>query len=161
MTPVIFNHSAAIDDFVATALLLTMPNIELLGVIVTNADCIAEPAMQASWKVHRYFGIPQVPLALSDARGWNPFPWEYRGDCLKMGAIGVLRQCPNNASWPPYPSGEELLRDLLEKAVAMRQPVTILATGPLTTIANVVRATWEFSLRSVATCKRLRSISTR
>lgn len=44
MTPVIFNHSAAIDDFVATALLLTMPNIELLGVIVTNADCIAEPA---------------------------------------------------------------------------------------------------------------------
>ncbi len=90
-TPVIFNHSAAIDDFVATALLLTMPNINLQGVLVTNADCIAAPAMKTTYMVHKLFEIDNIPLSLSNARGWNSFPYLYRKDCITMGTIDLLK----------------------------------------------------------------------
>lgn len=137
-TPVIFNHSAAIDDFVATAVLLTMPNIDLQGIVVTNADCIATPAMDTSWRVSQFFGIEHIPLTLSDARGWNSFPWEYRADCVNMGTIEALKPYSNNPSWPPYPSGEAMMTDLLIQAIDKKEPVTILCTGPVTTITNLV-----------------------
>lgn len=137
-TPVIFNHSAAIDDFVATAVLLTMPNIDLKGIVVTNADCIADPAMDTSWKVSQFFGIEDIPLSLSNARGWNAFPWEYRADCVNMGTIDALKPYSNNPLWPPYPSGEAMMTDLITDAINNEQPVTILCTGPVTTITNLV-----------------------
>ncbi len=139
-TPVIFNHSAAIDDFVATALLLTMPNIELQGIVVTNADCLADPAMKVSWMVHRFFEIEHIPLTLSNARGWNSFPYLYRKDCIAMGKINLLKPFADNPIQPPYPSGEEMVIQLLEKAIQDNRPVTVLATGPITTITNVVKA---------------------
>ncbi len=137
-TPVIFNHSAAIDDFVSLAVLLTMPNIDLKGMVVTNADCIAGPAMETSWRVSQFFGIEHIPLTLSDARGWNSFPWEYRSDCIKMGTIDILKPYKDNPFWPPYPSGEAMVTDLLTEAINKKEPVTILATGPVTTITNLV-----------------------
>lgn len=137
-TPVIFNHSAAIDDFVATAVLLTMPNIDLKGIVVTNADCISDPAMDTSWRVSQFFGIENIPLTLSDARGWNSFPWEYRADCINMGTIEILKPYGNNPLWPPYPSGEAMVTALLVQAINTKDPVTILCTGPVTTITNIV-----------------------
>ncbi|MBZ0099228.1 MAG: nucleoside hydrolase [Taibaiella sp.] len=137
-TPVIFNHSAAIDDFVATAVLLTMPNIDLKGIVVTNADCIPDPAMDTSWRVSQFFGIENIPLTLSDARGWNSFPWEYRADCVNMGTIDILKPYSSNPLWPPYPSGEAMVTDLLVQAINAKDPATILCTGPITTITNIV-----------------------
>lgn len=137
-TPVIFNHSAAIDDFVATAVLLTMPNIDLRGIVVTNADCIADPAMDTSWRVSQFFGIENIPLTLSDARGWNSFPWEYRADCINMGTIDALKPYRNNPAWPPYPSGEAMVTDLIMQAINNKEKITILCTGPVTTITNLV-----------------------
>lgn len=136
--PVIFNHSAAIDDFVATAVLLTMPNIDLRGIVVTNADCIAGPAMDTSWKVSQFFNITHIPLTLSDARGWNSFPWEYKSDCINMGNIDILKPYSDNPYWPPYPSGEAMVTNLLTQALNDKTPMTILCTGPITTITNVV-----------------------
>ncbi len=137
--PVIFNHSAAIDDFVATALLLTMPDIEIKGIVVTNADCIADPAMNTSWRVSRFFGIENdIPLTLSMARGWNAFPWEYRSDCITMGTIDCLKPYTNNPKWPPYPSGEDMLVTLLQEAVDTNTPAKVLCTGPVTSITNIV-----------------------
>jgi len=138
--PVIFNHSAAIDDFVATALLLSMPNVELKGIVVTNADCVADPAMEVSWMVHQFFGLEHIPLTLSNARGWNAFPWEYRSDCIRMAGIDILKPFSKNVQWPPYPSGEDMLVDLLRAAIRDQRPVKILATGPITAVTNVVKA---------------------
>lgn len=137
-TPVIFNHSAAIDDFVATAVLLTMPNIDLKGIVVTIADCIEDPAMDTSWRVSQFFGIGHIPLTLSNARGWNAFPWEYRSDCIRMGTIAALKPYARHPAWPPYPSGEAMFVELVTQAILDKNPVTVLATGPVTTITNAV-----------------------
>ena len=41
-TKLILNHDAAIDEYMATILLTTMKEaVTLVGVVITNADCIA------------------------------------------------------------------------------------------------------------------------
>lgn len=134
---VIFNHDAAIDEYMATVLLLTMENVECQGIIITNADCIVGPAMDTAWKIQSFMGKEDVPLALSNARGWNPFPYVYRKDCIREGKIDSLKD-ERSPDWPPYPSGEELLVNLLGSAVRNNKPVTMLVNCPLTTLRNVL-----------------------
>lgn len=133
MQKVIFIHSAAIDDFVATAILSQMPNIEIECVLVINADCIAEPAMDVTSRVNQLLGVT-APLGLSDARGYNAFPWGYRSDCVRMGKIDVLSNY--KSKWTPdMPSAETLLLNALSNAT---EKVTVLCTGPITTLTSVL-----------------------
>jgi inosine-uridine nucleoside N-ribohydrolase len=47
-----------------TVLLTVMPNIELRGIVIVNADCIAEPAMDAASQLQQFLGREDIPLAL-------------------------------------------------------------------------------------------------
>ena len=51
-SPIIFNHDAAIDEYMATVLLTTLEDFETQGFVITNADCIADVAMDTQWKFH-------------------------------------------------------------------------------------------------------------
>src|SRR5712692_8205104 len=129
---VIFIQDAAIDEYMAQVLLTTMP-VNLLGNIIVNADCIDSAAMQTAWKIQSFIGRTDIPIGLSRARGWNPFPWQYRGDCVKEGNIGVLNWLRGNAKWPPYPDGDALLEQLMNKAAP---GMTLLVTSPLTPVSD-------------------------
>ena len=50
MKNVYFNHDGNIDDLTSLLLLLQVPDIRLVGVGVTDADCFVEPAAEASRK---------------------------------------------------------------------------------------------------------------
>jgi purine nucleosidase len=134
-TPVILVHDAAIDEFMSVLLLTTMPEVDLLGIVVVNADCLAAPAMSVSWKLNA-FTRQSIPVGLSNARGLNPFPWEYRGDCVKVDELAILKSYAPNPEWPPYPDGDVLLTQLLSQATT---PVTLLVTSPLTPVAHVLQ----------------------
>ena len=134
---VILIHDAAIDEYMSTVLLTTMEDVNLLGIVIVNADCIPAPAMQTAWKIQQYIKAASIPLGLSGARGFNAFPWPYRSDCVAQGKIGVLASIQPNPKWPPFPDGDELLAKLLEKAT---EPVTLMVTSPMTTIADVLKS---------------------
>lgn len=68
-------QDAAIDEYMSTVLLTTMKDVNLLGVVIVNADSIAAPAMQTAWKILSYIKRTDIPLGLSRARGMNPCPW--------------------------------------------------------------------------------------
>jgi purine nucleosidase len=138
-TPVVLLHDAAIDEYMVTGLLTVMPNIDLRGIVIVNADCIAEPAMDAASKLQQFLGREDIPLALSRARGWNPFPWPYRSDCVAFGKIPSLQPYQSKVTTPP-PSGEALLTQLLEQAIAAKSPLTVLNTGPMTPLTDVLQA---------------------
>jgi purine nucleosidase len=138
-TPVVLLHDAAIDEYMVTVLLTVLPNIDLRGIVIVNADCIAEPAMDAASKLQQFLGREDIPLALSRARGWNPFPWPYRSDCVAFGEIPSLKPYKSKITTPP-PSGESLLAQLLEQAIAAKSSLTVLNTGPMTPLTDVLQA---------------------
>jgi purine nucleosidase len=138
-TPVVLLHDAAVDEYMVAMLLTVMPNIDLRGIVVVNADCIAEPAIDAASKLQQFLGREDIPLALSRARGWNPFPWPYRSDCVAFGQIASLKPYKSKVTTPP-PSGEALLSQLLEQAIAAGAPLTVLNTGPMTPLTDVLQA---------------------
>ena len=132
---VILVQDAAIDEYMSQVLLTTMP-VNLLGVSIVNADCIDTAAMQAAWKINAYIGAQTMPLGLSRARGWNPFPWPYRSDCVKQGGIAALAWIPDHPDWPPYPDGDALLEKLLDGCAP---DATVLVTCPFTPLSNVLK----------------------
>src|SRR6185503_1572235 len=132
---VILVQDAAIDEYMSQVLLTTMP-VSLLGVSIVNADCIDTAAMQAAWKINTYIGAQAMPLGLSRARGWNPFPWSYRTDCIKQGQIPALAGIPDHRHWPPYPDADAMLEAWLERSAP---GVTLLVTCPFTPLSNVLK----------------------
>lgn len=137
--PVLFIHDAAIDDFIATMLLVAMPAVDLKGIIIANADCIPQPGIDAADRLQQFIGRPDIPLALSEARGWNPFPWPYRGDCVSFGELPILAPYRSKVPTPP-PSGNKLVAQLLERALATGEKLTVLLTTGFTPLTDVIHA---------------------
>ncbi len=137
--PVIYNHDAAIDEYMAAVVLDNMAGVSLEAIVITNGDCIAGPAMDAAWMIASYTDRLAIPLSLSVARMYNPFPYEYRGDCIRQASVAALQPFGPPPP-PPYPSGEAALRALLRKAIDTQTPVTLVCTASLTTLYHVFHA---------------------
>lgn len=139
--PLVFIHDAAIDDFVATLLLESMPGYDLQGIVIANADCVPQWGYSVAAQVNAFMGRPDLPLGLSSVSGWNAFPWQYREDCIKLAGIPSLQPFPPPV--PPEadvapPSGDDLLEGLLEKALASGTPITVLLTTGFTPLTYVL-----------------------
>lgn len=134
--PVVIIHDAAIDEYMATVLLTTMPDIRVEGIVIVNADCIYGPAMDAAWRILQFIGRTDIPLTLSNARGLNPFPWDYRADCIKQGQIAALDPYGPHPDWPAYPDGDAWLEQHLDAAT---EPVTLLCLCPATPISQLLQ----------------------
>ncbi|MDJ0731736.1 MAG: nucleoside hydrolase [Crocosphaera sp.] len=132
---VVFDHDGAIDDILATLLLMTMPNIEVLGIIVTPADCYINAALNVTRKLLDLMGCHHIPVAESTVRGIHPFPALYRRDSLIMDNFPILNQ--NNTLKTPLVSqtGQQFMVETLHSA---SEPVTLMVTGPLTTVATAL-----------------------
>ncbi len=137
---VIFFGGGTIDDNAASALLFTMDSIDYAGIIISNSDCIYNYAMQDQWKLQSYLSKTSLPISLSDARGFNAFPWSYRNDCYLVWQSPIFTGYGDNAQWPPWPSGDEYLRQQLTQATDAGKPVTLLVTEPITPLSNVLKS---------------------
>ena len=49
--PVILDHDGGVDDLLALSLLCSDPSVDLLGVIVIDADCFIDPAYDVTLKL--------------------------------------------------------------------------------------------------------------
>jgi len=137
--PVIFVGGGTIDDLAASVLLFTFDNIRYKGMITTNSDCFYNYALQDQYKLQRYINKSNSPITLSDARGWNPFPNQYRLDSIKVYKLPIFSEYPDNSLWPPFSSGEAFLKKELRLAIRTKTPITLLITDPLTTLCNVLK----------------------
>lgn len=132
---VLMDHDGAIDDFLSLMLLLTMSEVETLGVVVTPADCYIEAATSVSQKILRLLGQTTVPVAKSTVRGINPFPADFRRDCLIIDNLPILNESADSFPAIATLSGQEFMVETLQNAP---RPVTLMVTGPLTTVAEAI-----------------------
>ena len=129
---VLMDHDGGVDDYLATMLLMTMDHIELLGVVVTPADCYAEPAVSATRKILDLMESSHIPVALSTVRGINPFPRLYRRDSFIVDHLPILNQNETISTPLLAQPGQDFMIQVLRDAP---EPVTLMVTGPLTTVA--------------------------
>lgn len=129
---VLMDHDGGVDDYLATMLLLTMDHIELLGVVVTPADCYIQPAVSATRKILDLMGFSHIPVAQSTVRGINPFPPLYRRDSFIVDHLPTLNQREVINTPLVTETGQDFMVQVLREA---SEPVTLMVTGPLTTVA--------------------------
>lgn len=129
---VLMDHDGGVDDYLATLLLMTMEHLQPIGIVVTPADCYIQPAVSATRKILDFVGCSNVPVAQSTVRGINPFPRLYRRDSFIVDHLPILNQQEDIQTPLVEETGQEfMVRSLL----AANQPVTLMVTGPLTTVA--------------------------
>jgi inosine-uridine nucleoside N-ribohydrolase len=54
---VLMDREGAVDDYLSVVLLMTMEEVETLGIIVTPADCYIQPAVSATRKILDLMGV--------------------------------------------------------------------------------------------------------
>lgn len=141
---VLMDHDGGVDDYLATMLLMTMPHIQPLGVVITPADCYAEPAVSATRKILDLMGCSDVPVAASTVRGLNPFPRLYRRDSFIVDHLPILNQSQTIHTPLVQKTGQEFMVRVLQSAP---EPVTLMVTGPLTTVAVALDAAPEIAAK--------------
>lgn len=128
---VLFSQDGGVDDYLSTVLLLTMEHIDVLGIVVTDADCYITPAVSAVRKILDLMGRSDVPVAASTVRGVNPFPRIFRRDSFTVDHFPILNDSDGvKAPLVPEP-GQNFMARVLREAP---EPITILETGPATTL---------------------------
>ena len=132
--PVLFIHDGGVDDYIALALLLSMPNIDIRAIVVTPADCYIKPAVSATRKILDLAGRWDIPVAESTVRGLNPFPRLFRRDSFTVDHLPVLNERDEIRTPLIAEPGQAFIARLLS-GVDPAQPWTVLETGPLTTLA--------------------------
>ena len=132
---VLLDQDGGVDDYLATLLLMTMEHIQPLGVVVTPADCYIQPAVSATRKILDFVGRSDIPVAQSTVRGINPFPALYRRDSFVVNHLPILNERDDIQTPLAQETGQDfMVRSLL----AAEQPVTLMVTGPLTTVATAL-----------------------
>lgn len=132
---VLMDHDGGVDDYLATMLLMTMDHIQLLGVVVTPADCYVQPAVSATRKILDLMGGTHIPVAESTVRGINPFPYLYRRDSFVVDHLPILNQSDRIITPLVTEPGQDFMVKVLRSAP---EAVTLMVTGPLTTIATAL-----------------------
>src|SRR3954469_3735483 len=129
---VLMDHDGGVDDYLALILLMTMEHLRVIGVVVTPADCYIKPAVSATRKILDLMGRSEVTVAESTVRGINPFPRIFRRDAFSVDHFPILNEREGVRAPLAAETGQAFMARVLREAP---EPVTLLETGPLTTVA--------------------------
>jgi pyrimidine-specific ribonucleoside hydrolase len=133
--PLIVDTDLSVDDYVALLYLLQRPEVEIRAITVVNGVVHVKPGVENLCRLLAWLGRDEIPVAggaaepLTGERGVPPgwrLPLDY----------GPRILLPRRGSAPSALSAPELLR---EQILASEAPVTLLALGPLTNLALLLR----------------------
>lgn len=136
--PLIMDVDTGIDDAFALMFAVRHPGLELRAVTCVNGNCGIERVLaNTRYALDAAGGFDGIPIARGAAQpllGTAPHSSHRHGP---DGLGGFARQSDRRLS---ALSAIELLRHELLAAVATGEPITLVATGPLTNIALVLRS---------------------
>jgi purine nucleosidase len=134
---VLFDHDGGVDDLLSLMMLLSMPHLDLAGVVVTPADCFLRPATSATLKILRFFERTDVKVSQGALHGVNSFPRAWRAHAYAIDALPILNESVSPLPEPVAEAGHEFLAHQLRQADTA---VTVLLTGPVSNLAAALSA---------------------
>lgn len=144
-SPWILDTDMGVDDAIAGTLLLRDPSVEVVA-ITTNASGLgscAKATREIALLVETVGGAPGIPIGCSRAfplQGYAAFPTGWRVTAARVIAEAVQEVAGTTIADEPDWVQPDGARVLAEALAASPRPVSILALGPLTTIAMVLDA---------------------
>ncbi|WP_439510341.1 nucleoside hydrolase [Marinimicrobium koreense] len=133
-TPVIFDNDMAIDDWAALLYLLHHPDADVRAITISaSGESRCEPALRNTMSLLDLPGsVPEIPVACGDdypLEGYFVFPEAWRKDSDTLSGV----QLPASERRASSQHAVEVIHQTLQ---ASDEDVTIVATGPLTNIAQ-------------------------
>ena len=133
--PIIVDTDAGTDDVIALAYLLSVPEIQIEAITVVHGLAHVREGAHNIRRLLQLAGKTNIPVYEGEERplkGDRPFPAEWRSVSDKMPGVTLPG---TQASRPNESAVQFLKRRLADKTSTVR----ILALGPLTNIARVLR----------------------
>lgn len=130
--PVIVDTDAGSDDFMAVSLLLAHPSVRIDAITVVNGLAHVDAGARNMGRLLDLAGRKSVPVFAgrdTPLRGRNEFPAEWRKISDDLPGVSL----PPATRPPDHQRAADYLVDRLRNA---REPVQILALGPLTNLAE-------------------------
>lgn len=121
------------DDLLTYIYLLLRDDVNFLAAGITNACCFCLSSFAAFRRVEHVLKLPKRRLGVDSREMPNQFPPSWRGETQRFSKLPSLARGQSTNDQPE--DSCSLLADVLSKADS---PVTIICTGPLTTIADVL-----------------------
>jgi inosine-uridine nucleoside N-ribohydrolase len=136
--PVIYDTDMAIDDWLALLYLLQHEAADVVAVTIAGSgESHCQPGLDNTRNLVRLAGHVEIPVACGDDYPLDgyfvfPEPWQVDSDTLSGIDLGQWLEAPVKDS----PAGSHAV-DLLHRIITQsEEPVTIVAVGPLTNIAQ-------------------------
>lgn len=134
--PVIHDQDGHVDDLLSSLLLWLSPEVDLQAITLTEGDCYVHQAFEAMIKMATFLDLDGAEVGLSDDQPTRPFPENWRRESFVINELPIFSE---NALKKPHQSGrprksQALITDILHNS---RNPVTLVATGPLTNLAPI------------------------
>ncbi|MEI7056889.1 nucleoside hydrolase [Nocardioides sp. CCNWLW239] len=132
--PVLLDCDPGHDDAIAILLALGSPQVDLIGITTTFGNCSVGKATYNAQRILALARRPEVPVAAGAAA---PLAGEaHIGDFIH-GATGI--DGPDLPEPLAAPDRREAVEFLRASILAAPHPVTVVATGPITNVARLLR----------------------
>lgn len=141
MVTLVHSTDGGVDDFATSALIAAAQKknnqekrevFDFSAIIITNADCEPLSALSGYHKTIKFLNL-HARVALSPSRVWTQFPWVWRMDSEAVNQLECLKN--ETSEQHSLDDGNLVLADVLSNSAEVK----IIATGPLTTIADVLK----------------------
>ncbi|MEL6562495.1 MAG: nucleoside hydrolase [Bacteroidota bacterium] len=133
---VIFDHDGSADDFLSLILLLSMPDVEIIGISITPADCYIENALETTLKLLERAGKSEIEIGIGNFHGINAFPSHWRAKPKVINALPSLIGIEVEGNPTQFIDSVELIT---RKILSSNDPVTIMMTGPCSNLVHAIR----------------------
>lgn len=124
-----FDHDGGVDDLLSLMLLLTMDDIDLIGISITPADCYLADATDSTLTLLTKFNRTDIPVFQGSIHGINDFPPAWRAGPKILTALPAML---NTKVFRDNLSHEAAHVALANYLANSENPVTLLMTGPCT-----------------------------
>jgi len=132
--PIVLDCDPGHDDAIAILLAVQSPEIDLRAVTTTFGNCSVEDATRNALAVLALAGKAHIPVAIGAA---GPLSGATELGTYVHGASGLDGPAiPKAASSPVDASAVETMREVITRS---DRPVTLVVTGPMTNVAELIR----------------------
>jgi len=134
----IHDHDGHVDDMLSCILLWLSSDVELQAIGITNGDCYAGQAFEALLKMATFLDLEGPEIAVNEDQIPHPFPENWRRESYIINELPIFLEIQLKK---PYQQGKGRRSDAMyiDCLAHSKHPLTFVCTGPLTTIAAVLR----------------------